>query len=385
MRQGTKSWNVFMRFAVLVAIFAAGIITIIGSNGGGGGDGDGSTGSELLSSYDISIDRGVDGSGDETNGITVTFDGGTGSVRVDPNPLLGQYMCDQTTEICELSRINPGTFLYVYDGSTPQIVGDLIIQIPDQVIIGDSGGMSGIPIIGTIQVQSVAAPAGLGEGFIDVEMATCTGGPGVNIYDDMALLGCYTWDEFEQLFDDPTASQAEQLASFGFQAIGFLFEQTDLVTEVLGLIDDNQADLKQAGTITEMCDAFADAGLAAPAGTVNQGMRTLSWIDANSNGQVGPGDDFVGTLDECWVNDPTDDIDEILNGVGNFYGYVENVDSNREVITAIGFTAVNPPNPGGVMYSGFSISETEETSPGTAEITNVIGLTGGVSVLFTEP
>jgi hypothetical protein len=378
MRQGTKNWNVFTRFAVLVAIFAAGIVTIVGSNGGGGGDGD--AGAELLGVYDISIDRGVDGSGDQTDGITVTFDGGTASVRVDPNPVLGQYMCDQTTEICELSRIGldgANTFLYVFDGSSPQIVGDLVIQIPEQVIISTIGQ----PIIGRVQIQSVAAPAGLDEGFIDVDLDTC---PDVEIVDNSASLGCYTWDEFEALFDDPTASQVEKLASFGFQALGFLFEQVDLVTEVLGLIDEYETDLKQAGTITEMCDAFADAGLAAPTGTVNQGMRTLSWIDTNSDGQVGPGDDFVGMLDECWVNDPTDDIDEILDGTGNFYDYVLNEDPDREVITAIGFTAIAPPNPGGVMYSGFTVSETEETSPGTAEITNVIGLTGGVSVLFTE-
>jgi hypothetical protein len=384
MRQETGSWSVFQRFTVLMAIVAAGIITIVGSNGGGGGGGDGDTGSELLATYDISIERGVDGSGTATDGITVTFDGGAASVRVDPNPLLGQYMCDQTTEICELSRINPGTFLYVYDESTPQIVGDLVIQITAQVIIGDSGGMSGIPIIGTIQVQSVAAPAGLDAGFIDVEMATCPGGPGVNIYDNTTLLGCYTWDTFEDLFDT-SAVPAEQLASFGFQAISFLFEQVDNVTEVLHLIDQYEDDLEGGVAITEMCDAFSNAGLAAPVGTPDQGMRVLSWIDDNPDGQLGPGDDFEGTITECWVNDPSDDIDEILDGTGNFYNYVENVDQFREVITAIGFTAVAPPNPGGVTYSGFTISETEETSPGTAEITNVIGLTGGVSVLFTEP
>ncbi|MGD8569005.1 MAG: hypothetical protein PVJ39_13035 [Gammaproteobacteria bacterium] len=265
-------------------------------------------------------------------------------------------------------------------------MGDLHIQILDQVIIG----VSGLPVLGRIQIESVAAPDGLGEGFIVVEPATCTTGAGVNITDNGASLGCYTWDEFDQLLDAST-NTVEQLAAFGFQVLDFLFGQVDYVTEVLGLIDEHAADLEQAASIQEMCDAFSDAGLTAPANIAgrtvpDQGIRSLSWVDTNSNGSLGPGDSFTGTLNECWFNDPTD-VAELLNGTANFLGYVENVDQNREVITAIGFTSVTPPppDPGGVFYTDFTISETEEASPGTAEINNVIGLEGGISIMFTEP
>jgi hypothetical protein len=50
-----------------------------------------------------------------------------------------------------------------------------------------------------------------------------------------------------------------------------------------------------------------------------------------------------------------------------------------------GFTSVAPSAPGGAFYTGFTISETEVVTPGTAEISNIIELGGGISVLFTEP
>ena len=386
MLQDHKSKNIFIRYLGLITVLIFGVISILGT-GGGDGEGNGGISAGLLPTYNFNIGRGIDTSGDASNGITVNVptNGSTAFLRLDPNPLVGTFQCDTNSEECGLATIDSETFLDVFDQTAILIVGNLRIQILNQVIIG----VSGLPVIGRIQIESVAAPDGLGEGFIIVEMATCTGGAGVNIYDNTVLLGCYTWNDFDQLFDNST-NPAEQLAAFGFQVIEFLFEQVDFVTEVLGLIDENAADLQQAGSIEEVCDAFSDAGLTVPTNIIgrtvpDQGIRSLAWVDSNSDSILGPSDGFVGTLNECWFNDPTDDVDEILNGVGNFLGYVENVDQNREVITALGFTSVTPPTPGGVFYTDFTISETEETTPGTAEITNVIGLEGGISIMFTEP
>jgi len=386
MSQEHKSNNIFIRYLGLTAVIIFSVISVLGTGGGGDGDA-GDTSVDLLPTYDFNISRGIDSSGDVSNGITVSVpqNGSTAFLRVDPNPVVGTFQCDTVSGECGLATIDSGTFLDVFDETTTLVVGNLRIQILDQVIIG----ISGLPVIGRIQIESVAAPDGLGAGFITVEMATCTGGAGVNIYQDTVLIGCFTWNDFEQLFDTST-NPAEQLAAFGFQVVEFLFEQVDFVTEILGLIDENATDLQQAGSIEEMCDAFSTAGLTAPTNIIgrtvpDQGMRSLSWIDSNSDSNLGPGDGFVGTLNQCWFNDPTDDVDELLNGVGNFLGYVENIDQNREVITALGFTSVTPPTPGGVFYTDFTISETEETTPGTAEITDVIGLEGGVSIMFTEP
>lgn len=391
MTSNYQSMHFVLRSLGLITVLIFGAISILGTNGSDEGDGNGESSVSLLSLYDLTINRGVDESGTESSGIDLVAVSGPQNsspritLRVDPHPVLGSFQCDPETDECGLATIDTGTFLDVYDESPSLIVGNLNIQILDQVIIG----VSGQPVLGRIQVQSVAAPDGLDEGFIQVEMATCAGGAGVNIYDNGTLKGCYTWDVFEQLFDNST-DPVEQLAAFGFQVFEFLFEQVDFVTEILGVIDENAANLQQAGTINEMCDAFSDAGLSAPGNVMgrsvpDQGMRSLTWMDSNSNGSVGPGDSFVGILDECWINDPADDVDELLDGTGSYYGYVESVDTARQVITAIGFTSSAPSNPGGVFYTGFSISETEETSPGTAAITNWITMGGGISVMFIEP
>jgi hypothetical protein len=381
MKKDLHKHNQFLRFTGLTVVILFGILTTFGSGGGGDNEG-GGTSIGLLGTYNFNLNRGYDSSGVLSDGIFVTISDTPSNItlRVDPHPVVGSFNCDTNTGECNLARLNTGTFLDVYDENATIFVGDLHIQILDQVIYG----VSGLPVIGRIQIESVAAPDGLGEGFIQIEMTSCATGAGVNLYDNGALVDCYTWDQFEQLLDT-SLDPIEQLASFGYQVIHFLFEQVDFVTQIFGYIDDYDVDLEQAGTISEMCDAFSAAGLTAPSGVVDQGLRSLSWIDSNSNGTLGPGDSFTGSLDECWVNDPTDTVDQLLNGLGDFIGYIENIDQNREVITAIGFTSVSPPTPGGVFFTGFTIGETEETSPGNAEITNVVGLEGGFSILFTEP
>lgn len=378
MKKDLLKHNRFLRFTGVTVIILFGILTTLGS-GGGGDDGDSGTSIGLLGTYAFYIDRGYDNSGTQSNGITVTISDTSSdhTLRVDPHPIVGSFSCNTNSGECGLARIDTGTFLDVYDENATLFVGDLHIQILDQVIYG----VSGLPVIGRIQVESVAAPDGLGEGFIQFEITTCATGAGVNIYDNGDLVDCYTWDQFEQLLDT-SGDPVEQLASFGNQVINFLFEQVHFVTEVFGFIDDYAVDLEQNGTISEMCDAFSAYGLSPPpGGFLDQGIRYLMWSDVNTDGNVGPGDSFFAQLEDCWIYP-----DKILNGSPSFYGYVENIDQSRDVITAIGFTSVTPPNPGG-FFGSIGIEETEEstTTPGTTEITNAIQVEGGFSILFTEP
>ena len=373
--------NRFLRFTGIVTVIMFGILSVLGSGGGDDDGGNGDTGIGLLPSYNYNINStaAYDDNNQQSDGLTVTIVDTPSNIvlRIDPHPVVGTFSCNTNTGDCGLAGINTGTFLDVYDENTTLFVGNLHIQVLDQVTYG----VSGLPVIGRIQIESVAAPDGLGEGFIQIEMTTCMTGAGVNIYDNGELVGCFTWDQFEQLLDT-SGDAVEQLASFGYQIFNFLFEQVHFVTEVFGIIDDFAVDLEQNGTISEMCDAFSAYGLSPPpGGWLDQGIRTLSWSDVNIDGNVGPGDSFFAQLEDCWFYP-----DPILNGSPWFYGYVESVDQNRGVITAIGFTSVTPPNPGGFIGS-IGIVETEEsiTIPGTTEITSEIGVNGGFSILFTEP
>ena len=376
----TEKNNQYRLFSItgLTAVILFGIISVLGSGGGGDDEsGGGDTSIDLLPTYDFNIGRGYDSTGTESNGITISISSIAANVRIDPHPVTGTFSCDPATELCGLHTINTDTLIDLFDASAVPLVGNLSITIPEQVIIG----VSGQPVIGNIRITQVP-----GGDFIEIEMASCPSGAGVNIsYNDVPVspISCFNWNEFEQLFDseDPVL----MAAVFGFEVIDFLFEQVHFVIEVFGFIDDFAVDLEQNSMISEMCDAFSDESLVAPEGIITPGMRSLSWSDVNSDGNVGPGDSFLGSLTDCWINDPTETVDQLLNGLADFTGYVENIDENRGVITAIGFTSVSPPNPGGVFFNGFTIAETEVISPPNTEITNVIGVEGGFSILFNEP
>ena len=365
--------NRFLSITGLTAVILFGILSVLGS--GGGGDDEGGGGSidvGLLPSYNFNINTtaAYDSAGQPSNGITVSVSSIAANMQVIP-ALTGTFSCDPATEICGLHTIDSGSVINL-TVSSGTLAGNFNITIAEEIIIG----VIGVPVIGTIRITQPSS-----EDFIDIVMTTCPTGAGVNIYSNGVLIGCFTWDEFEQLFEseDPVLIAAV----FGFQVIDFLFQQVDFVTEVFGFIGNEAVALQDAGFISEPCDAFSSAGLVpptVPTVVADQGSRTLYWYDVNTNGSVGPGDNYEGLLENCWIAP-----DQLLNNSVEFNGYVENVDENRGVITAIGFTSDLAPNPGGVFFNGFTISETEVLTPPNAEITNVIGVGGGFSILFTEP
>jgi hypothetical protein len=365
----------FLSITGLTTVILFGILSVLGS--GGGGDDEGGGGSidvGLLPTYNFNINTtaAYNSAGQPSNGITVSVSTIDANMQVIP-ALTGTFSCDPATELCGLHSIDSGSAINLI-ASSGTLVGNFSITIAEEVIIG----VSGEPVIGTIRIKQPPS-----EDSIDIVMATCPTGAGVNIsyngipYPDPDN-SCFTWEQFEQQFDsgDPVLIAAV----LGFQVIDFLFEQVNFVTEVFGFIGNEAVALQDAGFISEPCDAFSSAGLVPPTDVPDQGSRTLYWYDVNTNGSVGPGDSFEGSLDNCWISP-----DQLLNNSVEFNGYVENVDENRGVITAIGFTSDSPPNPGGVFFNGFSIAETEVLSPPNAEITNVIGVEGGFSILFTEP
>jgi hypothetical protein len=188
----------------------------------------------------------------------------------------------------------------------------------------------------------------------------------------------FTIDEFEKLFDDEGAPMWQRQAGFAFGAFGFLFEQFYLVVDALEFIDENDDALTENYTLP--------AG-AAPAGVSEQGSCSVSWVDTSGNADLGPGDSFVWSYSDCWENDESDTLDDLINGSVNLVGYTE-VSENRNgsvVITRIGFEPYID-SPGGVEYLDLTIAETEENPPGTFVIDEgaVFTINGGFSIVFFE-
>jgi hypothetical protein len=187
----------------------------------------------------------------------------------------------------------------------------------------------------------------------------------------------YTWDEFEELLGSG-APDWQQQASFASSIIGFYFNQVKFVINAITLIEENDTALSK-GNVTINGDTFPGTP---PAGHVAQGTLTLSC----TNGNVGPGGDFSEVFHDYWVDDPSDDIDQLYDGSVRLDGFVENSDEARDIITSIGFPVVlfgSEDHP----EEGLTIYETEETSPGVFSINDAgtLTITGGYSIQFSEP
>ncbi len=190
-----------------------------------------------------------------------------------------------------------------------------------------------------------------------------------------------TWDIFDGVFDDNGAAAYARIASFAYSALRFMYEQGEIVILSLEAIGDFDTLLEQQGSVAESCDTYPfppDQPVPDP------GMSVLTWSDASLDGELGPGDSFSWNLTQCWDDDETDTIDQLLHGVINLAGYTEVV--NAGIITRIGFEPFN--GPGGIDFVGLELTETDTDANANQvifDISDKATLNGGFSMVFTSP
>lgn len=366
------------RLLSLLTLFLAGILTLIGSGGGGGGgSGDADISYTLLPYYDFRI-AGVDNPLDGwDSGITAEFteDGTTHQLRVDPQFLDGGFSCDPATEDCQLASIDTTTHVDVHDLSET-LFGDFRINILTQLLFSSDDA----PIDGTMQVAQDT-----GFGFVTVGVTTCTGGlAGVEIIDNGTPLGCYTWAQFDDLMDTST-QVAEQASRLAYGIIELLLELSDMTA--LNSFDLMENDLATLGNIPLECDSFSSAGVSAPSPyeAWDQGNALFHWVDENADMEQTPGDSYGYIFNYCWNNDPTDNIDNLFNGVIDLIAFTEVADAS-DILTRIGYEGSTNGKTGGVFFDYFSMIETESDSlAGTSTIVSQTVMNGGMSVVFSAP
>jgi hypothetical protein len=125
----------------------------------------------------------------------------------------------------------------------------------------------------------------------------------------------YDWDSYLMVWPDDTQPNQWRLASFGGTASALAAESGRMVLELMAFINANDLRIATAGA----------AGLdtaCSPRPGASTGTRKIAL--ANPDGELNPGDGLIVTYSNCWIDDPTDNIDLLFNGSITLTGYIEN-------------------------------------------------------------
>jgi hypothetical protein len=220
-----------------------------------------------------------------------------------------------------------------------------------------SPGNQQYPASGALQINVSSGVSGfdrvMGEILATGVRITAYDGP-----DPVAGPVSLTWQQFEALDNNNTAEDYQRVARYSYSAMEFTFEQFSLTYLLLATVVENDDLLQSSRSIVGNSDVFSGTGRA--------GTLQIDWQDTSGNGDLGPGDAFVGTFSEFWIDDPTDDIDRMYNGVLTLSGYTE----NQGAVNNVGGTFV---------FNNFREQETEGNmlSPDTSTVN------GGFNVLIS--
>lgn len=172
----------------------------------------------------------------------------------------------------------------------------------------------------------------------------------------------YDWDSFEEIWPDDTQADPWRLASFGGAATEIALERASAVLELMAFVNANDVRIASAGA----------AGLetaCSPRPGAATGTRRIAL--AAPDGELNPGDSLTVTYSNCWIDDPTDSIDVLLNGSLTLSGYIENSNPFSTGFDEIRFN---------------SLSEQETFTSGQAVTVDPVSVvTTGTMTLFVTP
>lgn len=253
---------------------------------------------------------------------------------------------------------------------------DYSLQSPSTMSVDSDVGVAflgafNIEVIQDLQIPFDSPPT---TGAFDVVTATETVtvdlvAGGVELAFGGAAPVFFSWNDVENLIDDVQALEWQRRAALATQALWFVLDQVFGVTEAFNLIDDG---LATVNPLVVACDAFTGAP---PAGVINQGESTFTWMGTGS--VPGAGDDFQWAFTDCWFDDAGDPVDTLLNGSIDLRDYVELVDA-QSILISSGFNEV--------IFNNFEIADTVENPAGTFTIdpANRITITGGFDMAFVD-
>ena len=315
----------FPRFLFRLLFLVAGV-TVISACGGGDGDDDEAppTPNPVLY-YVLSGPRAAVSpltvSGTATGGaVTATFTSPAAPAQALPN-LTGTYDVDTLDYVLDASY-DPAIWVDTSGPGAP--FGNLQVSITQPFFWNDGNE----PTSGAFMITSRDNTF---TGNIDMTV-TASPSPGVNISWDSNNDGTpeefqfLSWADFEMLWDNVSMPLWQRVASFTYSMRSFIYNQANLSLEGFTEIEDNFSKIETAGpgvSITDTCSANPpDASWA--------NTLSITWHDNDASGTISNEDSFTFVLDNCWFDDPSDNIDTVLNGTMNFLHYDQHVQACPE-------------------------------------------------------
>ncbi len=292
----------------------------------------GGVGGPAVFSYDISFDEGA------SDPLTAhaTFDEEPVTLPVTGLDMEGIY-----NTATQETTLNPDSTISV-DG-TDLMFGELDISVT-QLVKWEG---TDIPTQGAFEVQS-------GPDTIQLSINPDVGGgvSGVDVTFESNTVS-FTWDDFDDLEEDPTAPAYLQTAGFALTSFEFVTEHIWYAFQAVQTIKVNETVLEAAGSntvgLTETCERF-------PPQNGSSGTREFTWLDTNLSGDLNAGDGFEVAfntdINGCWYDDPEDDIDMLINGTLELNQYNRDLDQFNN-LTGMGAD---------VRFDDFVEQETEEVN-----------------------
>ena len=318
--------------------------------GGGGGDEGGGAAPQPAPSVPVTVNYNI---GTSANPLVATLQPGGVTFTLTAINLTGTLNRDNGDLTVDEARSMSFTLPSPFIEEETLTIG-ILVPTGGEIV---SPGNQQNPSSGALQINVSSGVIGfdrvMGEILATGVRITAYDGP-----DPVAGPISLTWAEFEALENNAGAAPYLRVARYSYSAMEFIFEQFSLTYLLLSTIVENDDLLQSSRSIIGNSDVFSGTGRA--------GTLQIDWQDTSGNGDLGPGDAFVGTFSEFWIDDPTDDIDRIYNGLLTLSGYTE----NQGAVNNVGGTFV---------FNNFREQETEGNmlSPDTSTVN------GGFNVLIS--
>lgn len=174
------------------------------------------------------------------------------------------------------------------------------------------------------------------------------------------------FDTFIALWADDTQPVPWRVASFGGTAMALAVDRVRMALDLMAFVNANDTAISAAGAAGLQTACSPRPGAAA-------GTRRVALADPD--GELNPGDGLVVTYTNCWVDDPTNDIDQLLDGTIRLNNYIENATGARAFVST-GFDELR--------FESLTMRETE-TAGGTVSVDPTAIVTTGTLSLFVEP